>query len=306
MARRRDPLDFDAVSRQLLRALRGSRSQVAFSRRLGHRSNVAANWEAGRRFPRAMGFFRACLRVDTDVVEALEAFHPRAAVMWSTDGVHPWLRALCGEVSRAELARRTGLSAQQVGRFLRGDADPRLPELLRLVQGATGRVEDLVLSLVGAARLPALEEVIRGKHALQELLHHEPQVAATLVASGVEPEGPDQVPRIAARLDRPEDEVRRHLELIADARGRGLTLALPRDGDALQRTRKHWAQVARDRLDNPRDGDRFAFNLFTVRREDADEVVALQTRYFRALRSFAADSSPAEEAVLVVMHTVRF
>ena len=299
-------LDLIAVSRQLLRALRGERSQVAFSRRLRHRSNVAANWEAGRRFPRSHAFFHACERSGTDVPAALAAFHPRAAQAWSAEAVHPWLQALCGEVTQAELARRTTLSAQQVGRFLRGDAEPRLPELLELVQGATGRVEDLALCLVGDARMPALERVLAGKEALQQLLHREPQVAATLVASGVEPPGPDQVARLAARLGRPEDEVHRHLELIADARGRGLTLALPRDGEALQRTRRHWAQVARDRLDEPREGDRFAFNLFTVRREDADEIIALQTRYFRALQSLAAASSPAEEAVLVVMHTVRF
>jgi len=306
MARAPAPLDLQAVSRQLLRGLRGRRSQVAFSRRLGHRSNVAANWEAGRRFPRATAFFTACARVGVALDEALAAFHPRAAAAFVADAPHHWLQALCGEVTRAELARRTELSAQQVGRFLRGDADPRLPELLAVVQGATGRVEDLVAQLVPTWRVPALDQVIADKDALAELLHHEPQVAATLVASGVEPDGPDQVARIAERLGRPEEEVQRHLTLIADARGRGLTLSLPTDGAALQRTRQHWADVARQRLEAPREGDRFAFNLFTVSRADADEVVALQTRYFRALRSLAGSSHPAEEAVLVTMHTIRF
>ena len=46
-------LDFERLSRELLVALRGQRSQVQWSRRLGYRSNVAYAWESGRRWPNA-------------------------------------------------------------------------------------------------------------------------------------------------------------------------------------------------------------------------------------------------------------
>ena len=44
-------LAFEALAADLMRALRGKRSQRAFSRRLGMKSNTAYNWEAGRRWP---------------------------------------------------------------------------------------------------------------------------------------------------------------------------------------------------------------------------------------------------------------
>ena len=51
----------ELAARQLLRALRGKRSQVAFSRRLGYRGNPIADWEAGRRTPTAQEMLRAFL-----------------------------------------------------------------------------------------------------------------------------------------------------------------------------------------------------------------------------------------------------
>ena len=66
--------DYELVARQVLRAIRGRRSQVAFSRRLGYRGNAVADWEAGRRFPTAARFLEACERAGIDVAGALYAF----------------------------------------------------------------------------------------------------------------------------------------------------------------------------------------------------------------------------------------
>ena len=56
-------------------ALRGSRSQTAWSRRLGYRSNVAYAWESGRRWPTAAETFRACGRAHIDVEASLTRFY---------------------------------------------------------------------------------------------------------------------------------------------------------------------------------------------------------------------------------------
>ncbi|HEX2879444.1 MAG TPA: helix-turn-helix transcriptional regulator, partial [Polyangiaceae bacterium] len=43
---------------QLLERLRGRRSQLQLSRKLGFTSNVIYTWESGRRFPEVSNFFR--------------------------------------------------------------------------------------------------------------------------------------------------------------------------------------------------------------------------------------------------------
>ena len=61
-----DTPDFDRVTRDLLRALRGERSQLAFSQLLGHRGNVSYRWEAGLRQPTAQALFTILDVLDID------------------------------------------------------------------------------------------------------------------------------------------------------------------------------------------------------------------------------------------------
>jgi len=45
-------MDYELASRELVRALRGKRSQAAVQRRLRRSSNVLHAWETGARYPR--------------------------------------------------------------------------------------------------------------------------------------------------------------------------------------------------------------------------------------------------------------
>ena len=46
----------ERVARELVVALRGRRSRLGLSRRLGYRSNIVRRWEAGECFPTAAAF----------------------------------------------------------------------------------------------------------------------------------------------------------------------------------------------------------------------------------------------------------
>lgn len=60
------------LSRQLLRAVRGRRSQVDLSRRIGYRSNMVYRWEAGECAPSAASFLALCQKQRVDVPGALK------------------------------------------------------------------------------------------------------------------------------------------------------------------------------------------------------------------------------------------
>ena len=119
----------EIVARQLVRALRGARSQQAFSRRLGYRSNPVAEWEAGRRFPTAAEILRACRVVGVNVEAAFAAFPPGT----SPTDLPRWLDGLRGDRPLASVARDLGRSRFAVARWLSGEAEPRLPDFLALV-----------------------------------------------------------------------------------------------------------------------------------------------------------------------------
>src|SRR5262245_25890531 len=128
-------MDFRRAASQLLRALRGRRSQLALSKRLGYRSNVACDWEAGRRFPTAADTLRACARLRIDVDAAFRGFQPacahalRAGTSFRVDS---WLAELRGSTPVSQLAARSGYSRYAIGRWLQGRAQPRLPDFLGL------------------------------------------------------------------------------------------------------------------------------------------------------------------------------
>src|SRR5690606_4177386 len=144
-------LDFDQASRELLRALRGKRSQTALSRRLGFRSNVAAKWESGQRMPTANETLRYSELLGVDVRAMLARFQPSVAVEL-TNGevdVERWLSAQRGAQRMSDVAQKSELSRYSVSRFLTGQSQPRLPQFLRLVEALTQRSDELVDAWVG-------------------------------------------------------------------------------------------------------------------------------------------------------------
>ena len=106
--------------------LRGSRSQVAWSRRLGYASNVAYPWESGRRQPNASETLRAIARSGRNVAEGLTVFYGRPPPWLAhTDPTSPQavtqlLEDLRGDRTTTALARAAGLNRNAVSRWLLG------------------------------------------------------------------------------------------------------------------------------------------------------------------------------------------
>jgi len=75
-------VDAHLLAREFLVALRGKRSQVNWSRRLGYRSNVAYTWEAGRHFPTVAEAFRAVQRSGLDLRSCIAGFYGHERRGW--------------------------------------------------------------------------------------------------------------------------------------------------------------------------------------------------------------------------------
>ena len=305
-------VDFDRVACQLLRALRGRRSQVAFARRLGYRSNPIAKWEGGHRFPTAAETFRACAVVGVDASAAAAAFHPAAAGAWRADAPGAWLAALKGDTPQARLAARSGLSRQQVGRALRGDSQPRLPAFLALVEAAPGRAADWVALLVDIAAVPALAREVAARRAVRRLAFDHPwSPAALAILEALPPGAPAAEARAALAARLPLDaaavealwaaiEASGALAGVADRPA--LTVDVAPTREEHRALRAHWAAASAARVASPAPADVFSFNVFAVSREDLAHLQALQRAFFREARGVIAGSRP-EVAAFMTLHT---
>src|SRR5688572_30547512 len=110
---------------------------MGLSRRLGYKTNILYIWEARRGAPTGVGFLELAAKVGVDVRRALEQFY-RAPPPWLTEhdplsvrGVAALLDDLRGATTLVETARKLRVSRFALARWLKGDAEPRLPDFLQ-------------------------------------------------------------------------------------------------------------------------------------------------------------------------------
>jgi transcriptional regulator with XRE-family HTH domain len=177
-------MDPDRLSAELVRALRGRRSQPALSRRLGYASNAVYGWESGRRAPSAGTFFRLAALSGVDVTGALRRFSVAADpnALQQRAGLARWLRALGGERSNSELARAVHADRTTVTRWLDGRTEPKLPELLRYVRATTQRLLEFLACFVDPASLASARATYADLVAQRRLAYELPDSHAVLRA----------------------------------------------------------------------------------------------------------------------------
>jgi transcriptional regulator with XRE-family HTH domain len=305
-------VNYEDLAREVLRAIRGRRSQVAFSRRLRYRSNVAYLWESGRNFPTAATTLWAASRTGVDVVAALTRFY-RTPPPWlatvdaaSPEGVATLLSDLRRTMPVQAVAARTGRSRYAVSRWFKGQTEPRLPDFLRLIEATSLRVLDFLAQIVDPEELPSVKEAWRQIQSARRMVSQVPwSPAVLLVLQTADYRAlPAHEPGwIARRLGIPEDVEDECLDLLRtsgqihrDGRrwrvSRVQAIDTRADPDAGRRLKRWWAQVGIDRMDSA--PGLFSYNVFSVSRADLERLEEMHRSYFRALRAVVADSEPAE------------
>lgn len=308
---------------QFLRALRGRRSQAAFARRLGYRGNPITNWERGKRFPTAVEVLRCADLLKRDVAGALRRFSPNIRVE-KDEGLYrldSWLDELRADTSIQALAEQSGYSRFSVRRWLRGEAQPRLPDFFRLLDAITGRLPEWVECFVPIEQVPSLLPRYRQVLAARRVAFDAPWCEAILrvIETRHYQEREQDVPGFLARvLGITPQEEDRCLELLLSsgllAREQGKLVVtssqlVDTQGGkaALRRLKQHWSAIAVARLGQPPvEGDLFAYNVISVSKPDFDRIRDTLRATFREIRSVVAASEPAEVVAVLNLQAVQF
>jgi transcriptional regulator with XRE-family HTH domain len=317
-------LDFERLSAELLRALRGSRSQAAFARRLKYKSNIIYSWESGRAFPTAARALWAAERTGKDVRAALVSFLRREPAWFdlydATEplGVAALLNDLRGRTQVGEFAKAAERSRFAVARWLKGTAEPRLPDFLRLVETSTLRVLDLVALLVDPRELPSFAERWRQLEAARRSAFEQPWTQAIMRCLELQsyhqfathPDG-----WIASQLGIDAIAERDALALLVESGqiefrdGKYAPSADPhtvdtrREPEVAQRLRVFWSEVATGRLRRGGEG-LFAYNVFSVSTADLERIRELHKAYYQEVRAIVAQSDPVDRVALLNLQLV--
>jgi len=303
----------DAVAADLVRALRGRWTQAEFSRRLGYRSNIVHRWESGKCWPTAAVFLRACLRSRPAIAGCFERFFGRrpawadALAPFTRASIAAFLRDLRGKTPLLELAARSGFNRYSVGRWLRGSAEPKLPELLGMIEAASRRALDFIAQLTDPGAMATVSASWRKLERARNAAYDMPWSHAVLRA--LELDGYRRCRGsgerwLASRLGVDGAEVERALELLASTgqigRVRGkwrlhqsLAVETSRDVARARELKAVWADVAVRRLRAGFPGN-YGYSLFAVSRDDMHRLRTLHLDYVRAMQSVIAASAPGE------------
>lgn len=317
-------VNYERLASQLLRALRRGRSQSALARRLGYRANVAHTWERGTRFPPARVLFRLAA-LNGISLEPISAF-PKAAgavntsAPWQAQSTAALLRALVGETPVSELARAIRVDRTTVARWLRATTEPRVPELLALVDAATHQLVEFVAIFTDPHELPALRDLARHLVAQRRLAYELPWSHAVLRALELHEYRSlrAHVPGFIARVIGIDLQTERALlgelrraRLIRRQRekwvlARVLTVDTGSHPERDRQLKEHWAEVALGRLRQTKGPSEafHSYNLFGVSRADFTRIRELHVEYFERVRRIIAESDLAERVVLVVQELV--
>jgi transcriptional regulator with XRE-family HTH domain len=303
-------MDYDALAAELVRALRGSRSQGAINRRLGRSSNVAHAWERGLRRPRASDFFKLARLRRIDVERVLAHFVGDASSFVGGAGFNAqttgrWLLALARGRSQLELGRALGRDRNTVARWLSGATEPRLPELLHWVELTTHRALDFAGAFADPQALESVRAMFDDLQAQRRVAYELPWAHAVLrvLELAAYTSQPTHVPGfIAARIGISLELEEECLSALAKARqirrrrgkwtlARVLAVDTRDDPEGNLRLKRHWAQVGLERIAGRAlpQGSQYSYNLFAISDEGLEQIREAHLQYFERLRTIVAE-----------------
>ena len=317
-------IDMDALSRELVRAVRGARSQGALSEQLGFGSNVLYMWESGRRAPEISRFLLMAELAGKQFSVAKFLTDAPASLcqarLSTPRGVQQLVLELVGTVTRTEIAARLQVDRTTLARWLDGKTEPRLPDFLRLVEVTTQRLLTFVEFFFDPAKLDSTRNVHDDLEAQQRLAYEFPWSHAVLRALELRayqalPEHCDSF--LASRLGLCEKEVSHDLQELLQAGqitwtgshysvSRVLTVDTREDKARDLALKRHFAEAGLTRLiaqQSPADA-LFSYNLFAVSHEGFAKIRKLHLEYYEAVRSIVGDSQEADRVVLMNLQLV--
>jgi hypothetical protein len=310
-------MDYEALASELLKELRGRRSQRALSRRLGFESNVVYRWESGRSWPAAAHFFHLVELVRGSASSVVDQFlHsklelPRGHSPKDEVGVVALLRELRGDSRINDLAKTIGCSRFSVTRWLNGTTQLRLPEFLAFIEATSLRLLDFLAALVDPHKLPSASQRWSLLEASRRAAYDHPWSHAVLRV--LETKAYEKLARhrrgfIAERIGISVQEEETCLQILLQAgqirlrRGRFAvvqtqTVDTRLGQDKARSLQAFWLEtaLARQRAQHP---GVYAYNLFSISEADHQRLLQLHQAFFSDMRRLVAASEPCERVLL--------
>ncbi|HMJ10823.1 MAG TPA: DUF4423 domain-containing protein, partial [Polyangiaceae bacterium] len=197
-----------------------------------------------------------------------------------------------------------------ISRWLKGDAEPRLPEFLTLIDAASLRLLDYVATFVDPAELPSVAAQWKSLESARRAAYEKPwsHVVLRALEMSSRPSAAQTPAWLARRFCLTNSAAQEAIELLAASgqieRRRGKwqvrdvqAVDTRSDRKRSQQLRAYWLRVAHARLEAGLEGV-YGFNLMGVAERDVARLRELHATYYREMQGLVAASEPVERVLL--------
>jgi hypothetical protein len=172
-----DGIDFEKLASELVRALRGKRSQISLSRKLGYRTNQLYRWEAGLRTISWADFVTLCHAVEAPLGAQL-----KSVLFFSgkPSGGSGLVKYLMKELPVSRVSSLTGLSRFSISRWVSQKTEPGLSEVLQLMHRLWSLLFVFLDGWIPTEEIPSIASSFQQQKREKGLFYHRPLSTAVL------------------------------------------------------------------------------------------------------------------------------
>jgi transcriptional regulator with XRE-family HTH domain len=171
--------NFSVLSSELVRAVRGKRSQARVNLKLGHSFNRMYRWESGQQSISWMDFVQLCEVCKIDLAGILRKHFGFSAPLKNYGAL---VKILMGEQSGQQMASSLGVSSYVVRSWRSERTVPSLEKILLLIHVSMMIIPEFCAEFSVAEPLPSLRAIVKQRQEVKKLLYQYPWIEPAIVS----------------------------------------------------------------------------------------------------------------------------
>jgi transcriptional regulator with XRE-family HTH domain len=301
------------IDLELLRTLRGKRSQAHFSQILGYRYNQVHLWEMGKRTLDWNDFVHLCSTLKrplTSTILKLTALQDELAIA-------KILSHGFRSHKKNELAKNLGISTSKLSRWLSGKSVPSLQESFRMMSLAYLNFADFLDEIAGPGKLRSIQPKVEESRKLSDLMVRLPYIGAVAPAlalrsyRALKQHKPGFVAEAAGITLAQEEEALRVLREFGQIelkngiyQLRHYKVNVMNEKERFHAACQYWAERAAKQTKWLGQKSLFGYRVFGITEAGYQKLRQAQINYYNEITEILAqDKSPPDHVVTVNFHT---
>ncbi|MGI4992867.1 hypothetical protein ACRXCV_09570 [Halobacteriovorax sp. GFR7] len=307
-------INYDELSQQLIRSIRGEKSQDWVNQKLDASSNIVHRWEKGHSKVSWADFLKLCkiFKIDIDFI-----FLSYLRFQDGAQNPDKLLDFLFSNKSLSDISNSCGISTSKLRRLKNGETGFCLNDFLQIIFGLD-EMESmaLVFELTSNRSIEILDQYNQMRLAITKHYFENPNIGHVLVCldlPGYKKLSFHQDSFIAKASGLSIKEVNEIIDiceknnLIEKVNGiyQAGTIKLSDRGSAKQMTdvRRFWLNKAISNLENKSGLDAYGSMVFNTSQSARQEIIALYLRFFEDFKKIVSeDEDKEEDAVTLVLN----